>query len=160
MSGYGRQSFEENSCHFDCFLIKLFRLTTKHINEREQILKVLSFVGMLMILAIAMNMAAGLDAFLGINSIVIVFGGGALYWLAAGGIDQTRSPGLDNYGTGAVYFGWLGLAIGVIGMAGSWANIDPNALGPASAIAMLPPLYGYLIAWAAVPAIKSLAQDG
>ena len=49
------------------------------MNEREQILKVLGFVGILMILAIAMNMAAGLDAFLGINSIVIVFGGGALY---------------------------------------------------------------------------------
>ena len=54
-------------------------------------LKVLGFVGMLVILAIAMNMAAGLGAFIDINSIVIVFGGAALYWLAVGGIDQTNS---------------------------------------------------------------------
>ena len=133
---------------------------TKHINKGKQMLKVLGLVGMLVILAVAMNMAAGLGAFIDINSIVIVFGGAALYWLAVGGTDQTRSSGLDNYGTGAVYFGWLGLAIGVIGMAGNWANIDPNVLGPAFAIAMLPPLYGYLIAWVAVPAIKSLTQDG
>ena len=123
-------------------------------------LKLLGFVGMLAILAIAMNMAAGLGAFIDINSIVIVFGGAALFALAAGGSTQSASSALDNLGTGAVYFGWLGLAIGVIGMAGSWANIDPNVLGPASAIAMLPPLYGYLIAWVAVPAIKSLTQDG
>ena len=123
-------------------------------------LKVLGFVGMLGLLFYGMNGAAGLGAFIEINSIVIVFGGAALYWLAVGGIDQTRFSGLDNYGTAAVHFGWLGLAIGVIGMAGDWANIDPNALGPASAIAMLPPLYGYLIAWIAVPAIKSLTQNG
>ena len=133
---------------------------TKHISEGEQMLKILGFVGMVGLLFYGMNMAAGLGAFIEINSIVIVFGGAALYWLAVGGTDQTRSSGLDNYGTGAVYFGWLGLAIGVIGMAGNWANIDPNVLGPAFAIAMLPPLYGYLIAWVAVPAIKSLTQDG
>ena len=104
--------------------------------------------------------AAGLGAFIEINSIVIVFGGAAFYWLAVGGTDQTRSSGLDNYGTGAVYFGWLGFAIGVIGMTTNWADIDPDVLAPAFAIAMLTPLYGYLIAWVAVPAIKSLSQDG
>ena len=60
-----------------------------------------------------------------------------LYWLAAGGVEQDRSLGLDSYGRGAIYFGWLGTAIGVIGMAHNWVDIDPDVLGPASAIAML-----------------------
>ena len=83
---------------------------TKHISEGKQMLKILGFVGMLVIVAIVHEwLAAGLGAFIEINSIVIVFGGAAFYWLALGGTDQTRSSGLDNYGTGAIYFGWLGL---------------------------------------------------
>ena len=54
-------------------------------------LKVLGFVGMLGLLFYGMNGAAGLGAFIEINSIVIVFGGAALYWLAVGGIDHTNS---------------------------------------------------------------------
>ena len=123
-------------------------------------LKVLGSVGMVGLLFYGMADAAGLGAFIEINSIVIVFGGAAFYWLALGGTDQTRSSGLENYGTGAVYFGWLGFAIGIMGMATNWADIDPDLLAPAFAIAMLTPLYGYLIAWIAVPAIKSLTQDG
>ena len=123
-------------------------------------LKVLGFVGMVGLLSYGMADAAGLGAFIEINSLVIVFGGATLFWLAAGGVEQDRSLGLDSYGRGAIYFGWLGTAIGVIGMAHNWVDIDPDVLGPASAIAMLTLLYGYLIAWVAVPAIKSLTQDG
>ena len=122
-------------------------------------LKVLGFVGMVGLLFYGMSGAAGLGAFIEINSIVIVFGGAALFALAVGGSTQSASSALDNLGTGAVYFGWLGFAIGVISIAGDWVNIESN-IGPALAIAMLSPLYGYLIAWVAVPAIKSLTQDG
>ena len=72
---------------------------TKHINEGKQMLKVLGFVGMLVMVAIAMNMAAGLAAFIDINSIVIVFGGAALFALAVGGSAQSASSALDNLGT-------------------------------------------------------------
>ena len=77
-------------------------------------LKVLGFVGMLVILAIAMNMAAGLGAFIDINSIVIVFGAAALSALAVGGSTQSASSALDNLRTGAVYFGWLGFLLSLI----------------------------------------------
>ena len=133
---------------------------TKHINKGKQMLKVLGSVGMLVLLFWVMADAAGLGVFIEIYSLVIVFGGAALFWLAAGGVGQGKSLGLDSYGRGAIYFGWLGTAIGVIGMAHNWTDIDPDVLGPASAIAMLTLLYGYLIAWVAVPAIKSLTQDG
>ena len=45
-------------------------------------LKILGFVGMVELLSYGMADAAGLGAFIEINSIVIVFGGAALYWLA------------------------------------------------------------------------------
>ena len=71
-------------------------------------LRFLGFVGMLVILAIAMNMAAGLGAFIDINSIVIVFGGAALFALAAGGSTQSASSALDNLGLGLfISAGWV-----------------------------------------------------
>ena len=123
-------------------------------------LKVLGSVGMLVLLLWVTADAAGLGVFIDTYSLVIVFVGAALFWLAAGGVEQPKSSGLDNYGRGAVYFGWLGFAIGVIGMAHNWAAIDPDVLGPALAISMLTPLYGYLTAWVIVPALKSITQDG
>ena len=139
---------------------------TKHINKGKQMLKVLGFVGMLVILAIAMNMAAGLGAFIDINSIVIVFGGAALFALAVGGSTQSASSALDNLGTGAVYFGWLGFLIGVVAIAQNLDTISNEGglnvirLGEAASIGMLTVLYGYLTSWVVVPVIKSLTQDG
>ena len=156
----------EYDYHFDRFLIKLFRLMTNHINEGRQMLKVLGFVGMLVMVAIAMNMAAGLAAFIDINSIVIVFGGAALFALAVGGSAQSASSALDNLGTGAVYFGWLGFLIGVVAIAQNLDAISDEGglnvirLGEAASIGMLTVLYGYLTSWVVVPVIKSLTQDG
>ena len=128
-------------------------------------LRLLGFVGMLMILATGMNMAAGLGAFVDIISIVIVFGGAALFWLAVGGVEQPKSLGLDNYGTGAIYFGWLAFLIGVVAIARNLDTISNEGtlnlirLGQAFSIAMLPVLYGYLTSWVIVPATKSFMQD-
>ena len=138
---------------------------TKHINKGKQMLKVLGLVGMLLILAVAMNMAAGLGAFIDINSIVIVFGGAALFALAVGGSTQSASAALDNLGTGDVYFGWLGFLIGVVAIAQNLDTISDEGglnvirLGEAASIGMLTVLYGYLTSWVALPVIKSLTQD-
>ena len=52
-----------------------------------------------------------------------------------------------NYGTGAVYFGWLGTLVGLIAIYGNafgaWDSV--SAMGPALAVSMLPLLYGYTV---------------
>jgi len=128
-------------------------------------LKLLGFVGMLLMLAVAMNMAAGLGAFVDIHSIVIVFGGAALFALAVGGSTQSAASALDNLGTGAVYFGWLGFLIGIAAIAQNLDTISDEdglnviKLGEALSVGMLTVLYGYLTSWVALPVIKSLTQD-
>ena len=139
---------------------------TKHINKGKQVLKILGFVGMVGLLSYGMADAAGLGAFIDINSIVIVFGGAALFALAVGGSTQSASAALDNLGTGAVYFGWLGFLIGVVAIAQNLDTISDEGglnvirLGEAASIGMLTVLYGYLTSWVVVPVIKSLRQDG
>ena len=139
---------------------------TKHINKGKQMLKILGFVGMVGLLSYGMADAAGLGAFIDINSIVIVFGGAALFALAVGGSTQSASAALDNLGTGAVYFGWLGFLIGVVAIAQNLDTISDEGglnairLGEAASIGMLTVLYGYLTSWVVVPVIKSLTQDG
>ena len=139
---------------------------TKHINKGKQMLKILGFVGMVGLLSYGMADAAGLGAFIDINSVVIVFGGAALFALAVGGSTQSASAALDNLGTGAVYFGWLGFLIGVVAIAQNLDTISDEGglnvirLGEAASIGMLTVLYGYLTSWVVVPVIKSLTQDG
>ena len=53
----------------------------------------------------------------------------------------------ENFGVGAVYFGWLGALVGLIAIArnafGIWGDVA--AMGPALAVSMLPVLYGYTV---------------
>jgi len=138
---------------------------SEDLNEEKQMLKLLGFLGMLLMLAVAMNMAAGLGAFVDIHSIVIVFGGAALFALAVGGSTQSAASALDNLGTGAVYFGWLGFLIGIAAIAQNLDTISDEGglnvikLGEALSVGMLTVLYGYLTSWVALPVIKSLTQD-
>ena len=52
---------------------------------------------------------------------------------------------LQNFGQGAVYFGWLGTVVGLIGITGTpsfvWGDVEK--MGPALAVSMLTVLYGY-----------------
>jgi hypothetical protein len=52
-----------------------------------------------------------------------------------------------NFGDGAVYFGWLGLLIGLVAIAGNafgaWGSVEK--MGPALAVSMLPLVYGYTV---------------
>ena len=53
----------------------------------------------------------------------------------------------ENFGAGAVYFGWLGALVGLIAIAGNALGVwgDVAAMGPALAVSMLPILYGYTV---------------
>jgi len=55
---------------------------------------------------------------------------------------------LLNFTDGAVYLVWLGVLVGGLGIAGNITDI--TALGPALAIAFLPPLYGHFLKWIVV----------
>ena len=52
---------------------------------------------------------------------------------------------LQNFGQGAVYFGWLGTVVGLIAITGTpsfvWGDVEK--MGPALAVSMLTVLYGY-----------------
>ena len=72
----------------------------------------------------------------------IVLVGSFLYSFAAGGDTTDR---IENFGIGAVRFGWLGLFIGIIIMSASNIIISLDNIGPALAVALLTPFYGYFI---------------
>ena len=72
----------------------------------------------------------------------IVLVGAFLYSFAAGGDTTDR---IENFGIGAVRFGWLGLFIGIIIMSASNIIISLDSIGPALAVALLTPFYGYFI---------------
>ena len=52
-----------------------------------------------------------------------------------------------NFGDGAVYFGWLGLLVGLVAIAGDafGALGRVEKMGPALAVSMLPLFYGYTV---------------
>ena len=72
----------------------------------------------------------------------IVLVGAFLYSIASGGEITDR---FENFGIGAVRFGWLGLFIGIIIMSASNIIISLDNIGPALAVALLTPFYGYFI---------------
>ena len=72
----------------------------------------------------------------------IVLGGAFLYSIASGGEITDR---IENFGIGAVRFGWLGFFIGIIIMSASNIIISLDNIGPALAVALLTPFYGYFI---------------
>ena len=72
----------------------------------------------------------------------IVLVGAFLYSIASGGEITDR---IENFGIGAVRFGWLGFFIGIIIMSASNIIISLDNIGPALAVALLTPFYGYFI---------------
>ena len=85
----------------------------------------------------------GPHLYLDINSLIFVLGGGVGYALMTGG----KGTHVTQFGTGAVYFGWLGTLVGLIALtAGAFDNWgDPDRMGPALAVAMLTLFYGYMV---------------
>ena len=76
-------------------------------------------------------------------SIIIVVGVAVGYSL----IKNNKKEYINNFGKGAVFFGWLGLLIGLIALTGgkynNWGDIDK--MGKALTVLLLPVFYGYII---------------
>ena len=85
----------------------------------------------------------GHHLFIDLNAALFVLGG------ATGFLIFKKNSGnhIENFGAGAVYFGWLGTLFGFIAITGNrfmvWGDIEK--MGPALAVAMLTILYGYTI---------------
>ena len=119
-------------------------------------MRILGFIICFALMLWIMDMAAGISAFVDSISLAIVFGGGIAYAVARGGVSQNRDQALLNFADGAVYWGWLGMFVGGIGMATAAANLtEAKALGSALAILFLPPLYGYFTKWMIIAAVES-----
>ena len=115
----------------------------------------MKFVGLVICLGTVVGAAAtvGIHLYFDILSFLFVLGG------AFGFLVMKYKPEnhLQNFGQGAVYFGWLGTAVGLIGITGTpsfvWGDVEK--LGPALAVAMLTVLYGYMVKLVTI----GLAQD-
>ena len=119
-------------------------------------MRILGFVICNALILWIMDKAAGLSAFVDSTSLAVVFGGGIAYALAKGGIRLNRDQTLLNFADGAVYWCWLGVFVGGVGMATAAANLtEAEVLGPALAILFLPPLYGYFIKWMIIAAVEN-----
>ena len=104
---------------------------------------VMKFLGLAICLGTLVGAAATvrIDLYVDILSFLFVLGG------AVGFLVMKNKPKnhLQNFGQGAVYFGWLGTVVGLIAITGTpsfvWGDVEK--LGPALAVAMLTVLYGY-----------------
>ena len=85
----------------------------------------------------------GFHLYFGILSLLFDFGG-AIGFLIMKGNPENH---MNNFGDGAVYFGWLGTFVGLIAITGNrflvWGDIVK--MGPALTVYMLPILYGYTV---------------
>ena len=103
----------------------------------------MKFLGLAICLVTIFGAAAtvGIHLYFDILSFLFVLGG------AVGFLVMKNKPAnhLHNFGQGAVYFGWLRTAVGLIAITGTPSFVwgDVKKLGPALAVAMLTVLYGY-----------------
>tara|TARA_E500000178_G_scaffold269585_1_gene267456 strand:- start:139 stop:498 length:360 start_codon:yes stop_codon:yes gene_type:complete len=106
-------------------------------------MRLLGFIACAGIMVWIMDSTGGIAAFLDAISLAIVFGGGLAFAVAKGGLNQNRNQALLNLAEGAVYWGWLGLLVGCVGIAANLKEL--SALGPAASIAILTVFYGYTV---------------
>ena len=114
-------------------------------------MRLLGFIACAGIMVWIMDSAAGIAAFLDAISLAIVFGGGLAFAVAKGGLNQNRNQALLNFAEGAVYWGWLGLLVGCVGIAANLKELSD--LGPAASIAILTVFYGYTVKWSVMAVI-------
>lgn len=115
----------------------------------------MKILGLAICLATIFGAAAtvGVHLYVDILSFLFVLGG------AVGFLVMKNNPRkhIENFGQGAVYFGWMGTLVGLIAITGNrfmvWGDIDK--MGPALAVSMLTILYGYTIKLVTV----ALAKD-
>ena len=103
------------------------------------------FIGIICIIGLVIGTILSVSdfgVFFDVPALGIVLVGAFLYSIAAGGETTDR---IENFRIGAVRFGWLGLFIGIIIMSASNIIISLDNIGPALAVALLTPFYGYFI---------------
>ena len=85
----------------------------------------------------------GPNLYIDINSAIFVLGGATGFLV----MKNKAKNHLQNFGQGAVYFGWLGTAVGLIAITGTPSFIwgDVEKMGPALALTMQTVLYGYTL---------------
>mgnify|MGYP006216404439 FL=1 len=105
----------------------------------------MKYAGIVICLAIILGavMHVGMHFYTDFMSLTFVLGGAVGFALLKNEIaDMPR-----NFGDGAVYFGWLGLLVGLVAIAGNafgaWGSVEK--MGPALAVSMLPLFYGYIV---------------
>ena len=108
-------------------------------------MKSLKFIGLLICLFLILGamFEIGITLYFDLYSLIIVIGGAVGYSL----IKNNKKEYIPNFGSGAVFFGWLGALIGLIALTGgkynNWGDI--NKTGAAFAVLLLPIFYGYII---------------
>ena len=108
-------------------------------------MKSLKFVGLLICLFLILGaiFEIGISLYIDLYSLIIVIVGAIGYSF----IENNKKEYINNIGKGAVFFGWLGLLIGLIALTGgkynNWGDIDK--MGKALAVLLLPVFYGYII---------------
>ena len=114
-------------------------------------MRILGFIACAGVMVWIMDGAAGIAAFLDAISLAVVCGGGLAFAVAKGGLSQNLNQALLNFAQGSVYWGWLGLLVGCVGIAANLKEI--SALGPAASIAILTVFYGYTVKWSVMAVI-------
>ena len=105
----------------------------------------MKLVGLAICLGIIIGAAVTVGFLLCFDILSLLFVlGGAIGFLIMKGNPENH---MNNFGDGAVYFGWLGTLIGLIAITGNrflvWGDIEK--MGPALTVSMLPILYGYTV---------------
>ena len=105
----------------------------------------MKFTGVAICLAIIFGAVAniGIHLYNDFMSLMFVLGGAVGFAL----LKNETSAMPRHFGDGAVYFGWLGLLVGLVAIAGNgfgvWGSVEK--MGPALAVSMLPLFYGYTV---------------
>ena len=105
----------------------------------------MKYAGIAICLAIIFGAVAhvGIHLYTDFMSMTFVLGGAVGFAL----LKNETSEMPRNFGDGAVYFGWLGLLVGLVAIAGNafgaWGSVEK--MGPALAVSMLPLFYGYIV---------------
>ena len=117
-------------------------------------MKFLKFIGLFICLFFILGaiFEIGISLYVDLYSLIIVIVGAVGFSL----IKNNKKEYIINFGRGAVFFGWLGLLIGLIALTGgkynNWGNIDK--MGKAITVMLLPVFYGYIIKLVTMPFSK------
>ena len=125
---------------------------------------IIKFVGIIVSIGLlfgALMATGGLANYLHINSAIFVIGGAFACGLMAGNLDRF----IERAGDGAVCFGWIGTAIGLIAIMNSYSKLSEPMLETTNefmvtlSIAITTVLYGYVVKMLSL-AFLARQQDG